>query len=350
MMRLFKYSKMFSLKAMHRYYTSALSKDLVFAPSVETAKWLSKYSLIFKATETGFDVWGETGEDGLLKKKISQNIRLTFFITVSNPYFDNFTDLPIDRGNGSLLYFNNLTVNQVDVFNLGKIELLLNQGNQAGLSDYVRLVTGPYYFAHTAAGPSKIYRLVREEDDVLLGEETFYTDQGVFHYRNRMDEISSGRLRLEADGAVIDRFYFQPDPAVKYALGVVEIFTEVPDALRFVTNAGEISVKEYAVAFLNRSTLWRYKVTNRTGVSLPNPGIAIGNNTGLFTNTGSLTFVSNTPMPLQQAPVGGIRILKEAGNLSSEALGNLSNAGVERIIPESNNGSYTLYSDIFIYL
>jgi hypothetical protein len=347
---LFKYSKLFSLKVMHKYYANLLSEDFQFEASSDTVKKLARYGMVVRTNPTGFEIYGETRDDGKLKKSVQENLCLTFFARNTNAYLDNFTDLPLDKQSRTILYFNNKVANQVNVFGAGTQEFLLNKGSQVSASDYVNIFTSGYHFSHIAAGNDKVFRLIREADNIVVAEKTVTAQQGTFFYQNTLEGFDSGIYRLTIDGADSDRFNYQPDPAVRGAFAIVEIFTQVPSALKFITNGNEISARSCAVAFLNRSTLWRYKVTNRNGISLPNPAIAIGNNTGLFTNNGNLEFVSNATMPLQQTPVTGIRILKDKAILTSEALGNLSNASIDRLIPIKENGSYTLYSDIFIYL
>ncbi len=350
MIRLFKYQKLFGAEIMHKYYRSLRSADFTVVPSKSCEQLMRRYGLVFRATAYGFDIFGETGNNGKLKKAVTASLKFTFYIRLNNPGVENFSDLPLERNQSEKFYFNNLQVNQVKVFGLGTTELLINKGGQVSAADLKKIVFNHYSFSFISAGGSKVFKLFQEDDNGLAAQKTIIPVNGSFTYQHTLDELVSGLYRLEADAVVVDRFYLDREAEISASFGVIEIFTNVPASNRFINNGDEISYKNYKIAFMNRSTKWRYKVINNSGISMPNPAIAIGNDTGKFTQAEPLVFVSNNTMELKEEPVTGIRVLKNKSNTLSEVRGNLANAGIDSIIPVKTNGAYTVYSDIFIYL
>jgi len=350
MNRIFKYNRLFSVDFMHAYYRSLLSHDLTAKPTETTQQILLNYGLLFKPSEYGFSVFAQVKDDGTLKKEIPGPLKFTFLISCINPGFNNFTSLPLEQDPGERFYFSNSVVNSVNVFGLGTTELLLNEGGNVSEADLVTISGSSYSYIHTAAGSSKTFHLYFEDTGSEVISKVIVSDEGRFAFRQLLDGFPEGSYRLEVGSSVQDRFFFCPDKALAHAFGILEVFTDVPSGNKFVTGKKVISEKNYKIAFLNRSTFWRYKITNKSGVTLTNPAIAVGNDISLFKKDTALNFTSKNPRELKEEPETGIRFLKDAAVLSSEILNDMPNPGVEQIVPVREMSDTTIFSDIFIYL
>jgi hypothetical protein len=349
MAQLYNYRKLFSVVVHHRYYQSSRSSDLVFGPTGECRRILARHNLVFRPSPYGFQVFGDTGQDGKLKKKIEEDLALTFLIRCNHPHFDNFTELPLGQSVRQAYYFSNAVPNPVNVFGQGALVPLINKGSHAGSDDLMVVVAGAYQYTVPGTG-NKTFTLVHERTGLTVDSQVAEASDGRFSYQFPMHDVPPGCYQLKIGGNVADRFLYQPEKHGHKVFGVAEIFTDVPPENNFLIDGGGVTVRDYGIAFLNRSTFWRYRAHNRSGLSLPNPGIAVGDDNSLFTHAGGLVFVSDNPMGLKEDPVRDIRLLKNISNLSSTALGNLANPGREQILPEKVNGSIKIFSDIFIYL
>ncbi len=350
MMNLFTYRKMLNLEVMNRYYRNLQSPDLDFSPSADCRRILSRYGMAFRKTGNGFSLYAEVNEDGKLKKPVEDNLRLTFFGILNNNSFENFTDLPLERGQKEKFIFNNLAVNSQSLFGSGETSLLLNQGDHVTSLDLRKIVRYGHRLEKTMSGDELVFSLILEPEGRTMDSQTIKAEDGVFYWQHHMRDLPAGNYRLEADGTSVDEFYFNPEKQISEAYAVLEIFTDVPVGNQFIINHNQISEKTCRIAFLNRSTIWRYKATNRNNHTLPDPAIAIGSNTGLFTHDGNLVFTSANEMELTEEPVKGISFLKNISSLSTEILSDLPNPDTCQILPVRSGGSVIIYSDIFIYL
>jgi hypothetical protein len=311
---------------------------------------MGRFGLVFRESEYGFSVFADTTEDGLLKKSINGNIRFTFAGHLINSFFENFSDLPLERDPMQKYFFSNRDFNQVDLFGSGETSLLLNRGEKVTKDDLMPLVTANRRYEETAPDGGTVFSLILEPEGTVKNSQTIDPSDGLLSWQHDFRDLDSGIYRLEADGTEVDRFYFNREPSARSAWMILEIFTDVPAGNAFISGTNQINEKTYRIAFLNRSTYWRYKATNRNGHTLANPAIAIGSNTGLFSGSPDLVFTSLSPMELLEEPVKGIRFLKNASSSSSEILTNLPNPEVSQILPTGSGGSFTVYSDIYIYL
>ena len=172
---------------------------------------------------------------------------------------------------------------------------------------------------------------------------------GKFIFDILMEGLLPGRYRLDIDGLEKEVFYFDPVLARKNILGILEIFFTVPVSYRFFTGAGKADFKEYALAFQNRKTLWRYIIYNKNGTLMPDPQIRETLEPWTFTEDQPGTFISDKVMPLQENAIAGISLLADAGDASSVLVTNLPNPDVSLIKPDINNIS-TIYSDVNVYI
>jgi hypothetical protein len=296
-------------------------------------------------------VFAEVKEGGTLKKEITGALKFTFLLSCVNPCFTNFSLLPLEQDSYNKFYFSNAAVNAVNVFGLGTTELLLNQGSSVTDTDLEKISGKSYSYSYGAAGSSKTFHLYFEDSGAEVITSVVNTDDGQFVFRQLLDGFPEGFYRLEVGSStVLDRFWFSPDKELAQVFGILEIYKDVPSGNKFITGTKVISEKNYKIAFLNRSTFWRYKVTNKSGITLTNPAIAVGSDVSKFAKDSGLNFTSKAPKELKEEPVKGIRLLKDKAILASDVLKDMPNPGVGQILPVRSMGTTTIFSDIFIYL
>jgi len=348
-MQIFKYTRLFSVEIIHNYYRSGYSNDFIIVPTTECNQLLSNYGLLFKTTVYGFIVLADVSESGNLKKTIDHDLKFTFTLLLKNPYLVNFSELPVKVETNNLYYFNNKEVNSVDVFNKVNIELLLNKGNNVTRDDLVNFKSGTYRYTHSGSGTSKTSTLIFIDENLYLPSQAVSSNNGEFNFQYDLGKYPPGRCRLEIESNTVDEFYSGNNLNKKNLFGIIEIFTGVPDDNKFIINSNQISFKQYKIAFLNRSTTWRYNVINKSGKTLDNPGIIETETPWNFTPESILVFVSDEKMPLKEKTIKGIEFRTDIENSATDLANNLPNASIEQIKPEDIENSI-IYSDIFIYI
>ena len=114
----------------HSYYTDGVIKNLSIEPTSACRKFLSNYRIFFRDKSDGFALLSTLEETDSTKPFISvnKNICLSFAVTINNPYFLNFSDLPSDLESSEIFYFSNLNDN------VNGTDLLINSDTS---SEYV---------------------------------------------------------------------------------------------------------------------------------------------------------------------------------------------------------------------
>ena len=127
------YQKIFEVKIWHDYFlpremevlpTSQYSKTydiedfITIEPTEECQSLLNKHRLLFKQTQTGFVVLGEVIEVENQSKSYSiipltGNLKFSFVAQIKDPYFLNYTNLPLENESPTIYYATNLNDNQL---------------------------------------------------------------------------------------------------------------------------------------------------------------------------------------------------------------------------------------------
>jgi len=348
-MILFKYEKLFSVQALHNYYSSKACPDLIFEPTAECQQSLLNLNLKYKTGANGFTIFAETDEVGDLLKSFSGAKKLVFALRSNNPYFHNFSDLPLEQEAGEIYYFNNSTTNSLDVFSMGTARLLMHSGTEVSSSHLLKIFGDNYRFELSGTGAARTASLINLDQGTTVKTQEKEAVNNAYQYDFTLEGLVPGRYRLDVGGTEEDRFYYDPVLCRKKIIGLVEIFFSVPTSYRFYTGAGKPNYKEYCLAFQNRKTFWRYIVYNKNGTSLPDPIINQATNPWTFTDSGGGVFVSDSVIPLQESAITGISLLADSTDPSSVLLENLPNPDLTIIKPDLNNLS-TIYSDVNVYI
>lgn len=349
-MQLFNYQKIVELQVWTDYYQGLQSGDFQFIPEQAAQRTLRNLGLKQKDVAGGFRLFAAVDETGILQKDpVSVPFKLVFFMRLTNPRFVNFSNLPFDLGASKVYYFSNQANNKREVFNTGSDSLLLNQNDTTTLADQIKTSGKVYSHTHDGNAGLKTAELVSvDTDEVLATQELAPVDEH-YNFQFKLEGFSAGRYKLMLDGGELDRFYYAAELGLASYFGVIELFSQVDVDYKWFTNAGLVSTKTYRLAFKRRETLWRYKVINRNELELTNPGVRETDNPWEFTDSGDHVFVSNSPMPLKEAPIKGIALRSDQTDAASVLITDLPNPDPDLIKPDPGDPA-TIYSDIYIYL
>jgi hypothetical protein len=368
-MKLFRYQEIFRVSIKHDYYKKKYSSDFTFEPSGYCRRLLKNYNLKFRPTAHGFAVFGDAekiGSNETLIKGFQDEIKFTVLMKLNNPYFLNFTDIPVKTEPHTIYYFNNLTNHQAqpdsDLLLINKDEIPKISSNQS------QMIMSPaiYTYTHTAADPSKTGTLTFVDDGISI-DKTLDNDNDKFNFQFDLSPFNPGRCQFSVD-AVADDFYAANEIYQESVFGIVEIFAKsaVPGNYQFVQSTNIVNRKEYVIHFTNRNTIWRYllydKLTNTlddpqihmTGVNFSRehtPTTSYPDDYALFkfTSVEAGSAVTEKTIPLKDEPMKDIRLSGSINGTSKDIFQHLPNPDISLIKPDKTDIS-KIYSDIIIYV
>ena len=366
-MRLFKYKELFKLSIKNEYYRSGYSPDFSIIPSRQCEKLLKDHGLKMKAMPHGAVVYGEVGQDNnddKLFRGFSKEVTFVFLMKLNNPFFVNFTDVPIQQERHRVYYFNNLTNHASD----GKLFLVNKEEIPKVTDNAARITLSPEIYTYTCSGTGE------EKTGTLsfVGEglsidQTIGNTNGEFRFQFDLSRYNQGRCRFTVDGQS-ERFYLAKELYREDIFGIIEIAVKssVPANYRFVDADDTITMKEYVIPFTNRSTIWRYLVYDKMTNTLDKPRIQASGLTFRRQETPAVnypedfslfTFTSREPgspgtekaLPLQEQPVKNITLSGKVNGPRRDIIEHLPNPDVSLIKPDTTDTG-KIYSDIILYV
>lgn len=312
-------------------------------PSAATAELLSKWGIIHKVINSKLVLLCETLKD---QQKVpaflpSEAFKMVFLVSSSDPYFLNFTELPL-AVKGQALYFSN------HYDNVQNGELLLHRRSTATAIDQIML--RPLSFS------GKLDDAARE-NNVTVKDDTGNTvwnktiPAGIAEYYVSLP--NEGLYTLEAGDEDAMQLYALANEH-GHVLGVIELFSDdkVPAAFRLISSDNSITRQEYALQFANRATTWAYFIRSnaaggdmwigsaKSDVVFSGPEQVI-----LLNGDKADAYYSESTLPLEERPKAFFQLRKGSRD-GSVLVDALPAPGVSMIYPR--NGS--IYSEIHINL
>jgi hypothetical protein len=333
------YKKILDLELWHDYFLGqpdALellppnydsSNLLTIEPTSDCLRLLKNLRWIFRTQPHGASIFAPVNElkpgDFQPQIPIDRPERLTFSLVVRDPYFNNFTNLPLEQTPNKIYYCSNLTDNRVSPLlfltqplpaYVAQAEYLLGQLVNRGsktleaikyqaeaaptptVSDWNTLPGSQYVskldylprqaltraYTSPKANPGDTFQLKLVD---VNGVETFAVDVIASAQHPPGSAISidlnftgqlPGRYQLTQNGTEIDNFAIVNPILNRGAFGLVEISlnsSSIKPAFALLkTKAGKIliSPKTYLIRFKNRLTRWRYRYEQPHGFTAAN--------------------------------------------------------------------------------
>lgn len=344
-----KYKPLFDLELRHTYYLSGISPDLQVTPSADCRALLNQYGLRFLPTDTGGKLYAKVntiaGKD-IIKNPIPESTKFTFLLKLRNPLFENFTELSLTRQETQHYYFTNL----VDNLAADSSPLLLTDTATKTVADTDLLTfeTSSFSFTDTATAATQ-----GSELQFLDSGETFTQElsnhNNTFNFTYDLKKTPSGKAKFFIGGTEKATVYVANTNDFAGAFGVVEIFykSSLPATYQFQQADNAVETKFYKIAFVNRSTKWRYIISNKFNQAVTGVNVAKTNGTPIgFTAQGGapigqFIMASGNPVPLKEEPVTGIKLTDQADTV---LIANLPNPPLNLIRKEGTD----IFSDILI--
>ncbi|MGB5818620.1 MAG: hypothetical protein WBG90_03985 [Saonia sp.] len=337
------FSELFSVSLKQPFYENGISEkytvtpvlDYKIVPTKHCQTVLNRLEMIMKidADKGGFTVWcrtnGSNGANELLYFKPRSGDLLTFVVTLSNPYFLNYNDLPPEPPTDRVYYFNNLVPDPV----APKDDLHLSF-NIAGVSDTdtLKKIANGYDYLHLSNVAPGTAKLVHIASGYEMLPSSHINQGGQAHLSFDLTDFPNGKCELLIGGVSIETAYNMDEMGDTPVFAIVECSLDelVLPNYRIIENDGSITPQRprYTLLFNNRPTLWRYQVLLEENSPLYkelsslsaadkadflNRINVISNDTGVvfvptIISDKHFEFVSNTPKLLQEKYVSSSSI------------------------------------------
>jgi hypothetical protein len=333
------YQVLCSVVMQHSYFTDGQLRE----PTAATTARLRRAGLLFKHQPSGFVVLYASSSAAnqspkLLRKALAPAFPLVFGLTPRDPYFLNYSDLPLLKAPGHAYCLGAWA---------GSDGRNLQAGAMVGGVD--QLLLRPLVFGvPVVAGAGAIeLRPYPVGSSIAPLDGTANTTSLTFDVRN----WGSGRYQLQIGNAKPEVFYADADLAAARPWGLLALEATVLD--------GD-PAPCYSLCFGARSTVWQYQLVGRR----PLPArLTIETNTpGLhFAQVApapagvQLTFRASTAQPLAQRYVGlhyQLVLPPAAGSSAPPTILHpaLPHAGPEGTLSKNINNNILMVNDIFVQL
>lgn len=268
----FYYRKLLTLNLTHGYYSGdGMTEDFTIKPTTATAEDLDANGLLFRNTDLGIIVFyrarNNSGSIDPVRPAtgMKDGTRFTFLLQLDNPYFYNFTDLPMTKSPRNSVY----------LYNSAAGVKTPDGGNTYTESIAFPAVTEVEFkapvFAHTYTltgnPPIGVLRLSGPDGNVIEDVASDKNDNDEYVAYFDLTRFPGGKYSLQRindgtpEGSAVE-FYHDPEVNPGITFGVIEIVKDVSweeiqahnSALN--TNDGI----RYDVAFANREDQWVYQV------------------------------------------------------------------------------------------
>lgn len=193
---------------------------------------LRNLNAVVKPFSSGFYLLSSTPE--LFKEEWSS---LTFHLNLTDPFFWNYTDLPVIDPAKTVLYFNNLTLDPSNQEN----GLKLHSSVFAGRDSLLDICAGRLPFMATNTGEQWVIGDAK-------GEILAQTNGPLNGFRPDFD----GYYLMEGE-ELSKAYYYFSNAIFRKPLGIIELF---PAPIHHLKGALEAPI--YNISFRERETRWRY--------------------------------------------------------------------------------------------
>ena len=344
------FQKLFAIDMAHNFYVDGMPRQLHIIPTEECQHTMRNYKLIFRPKEGGCLVLSRSDELGkmLLKKNIS--LKLSFMIQSADPFFINYTDLPL-TSTKNIYYFNNLEANiNGDGQKLLHKDEFVNARNQ--------IVARQPYFNHQFGEPISTAKLWVEDEE---GNEVW--TQGIEANKIESYPIDlryepTGKYVLKAEGGYSFDFYTTLVNPEMY-LGFIDVFLtdNVTADYRAIVEDGVVS-QGYVIHFNNRATRWKYflipkgkaKEQDEYKVESVKKEVEFSEPEEVRLVNGVLAhmIVSKNAIPLKEHPVDKFLLQMKKNGKGVTMTINLPTPAIHMIKPQSINDNQKIFSEVYV--
>jgi len=365
-----KYAKLFQLGLHHTFYAEKIARNLSIEPTPFSKMLMRKYDLRMVNQADGISIY--YGEDGRqsIANLLTGSIKLSFLLKSNDPYFINYTALPLLGQEDKKYSFSNIR-NMTPSPEAQALQLK----EFVGLEDSLAFIPMYYEYELEVDTTSVDFTLtdIRSKQtraQELIGWDILPQERGIDGnvmkkplLRFDLSREAWGRYELAIEEATPIHFGLLPGNLFPQVMGMIEIVVgQLIQAdgtqVNFLIKDEEIHPQDYTITFDARKTTWRYYLINRHQINTEtisiNEGLAgqangesnevalirpIELNGKLLTNGESATLIElSDARVLQERPSSFLHLVLsstdiDSGDTSKVSI-NLPLAGTKQIQPE----------------
>ena len=283
------YGSLCSVAIRHAFYRNSVPRDFVLEPSAETRDQLKNWGVQYIAESDGFKLAIPLSQIPLLQQNDSKEDPLAFYLFNHNPYFLNFTELPLNFNqirNREILYFENRspegalihtgenrTSAGIVPFDRTKIVLQLveKKPETPPPPHHIQLVSEPgsdLTIEYLDPQQDKVLRTEKiqaNKRQYLVDNQLIYEEpirEGQRQFLLDLTEWPEGKYAIRINGEVQgEPFCILKRNALTPPLGLINIYLE--DIVKNWTEDTR-NGPAYEVHFTSRETFWKYYFINET--------------------------------------------------------------------------------------
>jgi hypothetical protein len=337
------YEYFFQLEILHRYFTDTICDDFIITPSAQTQSVLAGNKMLAKQYGNRLFAGIQVDDAGNAFMVPASDLQLVFFLRLNNPQFFNYTNLPFTYPAGKVYYFtnrNNTTANgknflsQAAVYNNSltyhpgdivadnagivyeniksckgvtptpghKANWMAIDKNQY-VSEADALQWMPTVSTYTFPSPQNNavinvngYDITTKKLTKNVLSKTIPFAQSTKNFTLDLSSLPPGKYELTVNG-VVQLIYINDELTFQPAFAVVEIYNDGNLAAAYqLLNGTTLKSPLYSIEFLNRATIWKYILHSTSKGVIKVSGFG-------FPTTDANTMLSQTPIPLSEAPL-----------------------------------------------
>ena len=233
----------------HEYYPKGENNEMYFLPTPRTAFNLEKMAMMIRSQEGALKVLFDVSKTELLSQRIKQatakELKLSFMLFSKNPYFLNFSDIPVDI-QGKTFYFSNLHL-------AAKDSGLLHETSFVHEKQLTSLVP-PQLKENQHNKKNYAFAIESGVEKVIQKIEHGHQIDGA--------DLIDGHYKIYANEKDYDSFISLGAKTKSTPIGFIDLFlsgsmkSKILDEL----NSGQVPVLDYQIKFKSRSIFWRYNI------------------------------------------------------------------------------------------
>ncbi len=260
-----KYHLLCKVIIQHSYFLEGHA-HVSLEPTIESSRLMQQYDLRIRRVTGGIELYyGEAVGKSFLQL-MDKVFVLNFILRTSDPYWSNYTNLPLLGNSNRMLFFSN-TKTAIS----SKGNTLLHQNEWVSSVDYKPFLSNIYVRALSSTSNEPEFKL-------MDSQRSIYSEKQVSGWRVspkeedrpallelKLDTFAIGEYSFEIDG-VVQKFVHMPQSEALRSLGIVELAVgEVQvdgENLHLLQKDEQVVPATYEILFEARETVWRYYLVN----------------------------------------------------------------------------------------
>lgn len=327
----------------HTYFDDRTFHSLELAVTTDSQAVLGNLGMIMKPFKGGIHI---LASDPNLLKAADQDLPLHIEMRNSDPYWINYTELPIFQMASECLCFDNLRAIQTE----GPAVLRLQKEAFVGADEVMRVCN--QNLALRSFDPEANYTFSNARGMGLESPSVQQADPSKNQFL--LQDVPEGILYVFENGLLIESLYHQPVGLWNKPIGVFELY---PSTLFDHYSENNENAVQYTIAFKARKTVRKYFIVQNSNPPYEQLTIIDGSQNEIFVRDsdaiGNLTFTSRASYPLSNAPNHPLQLVNNFRQGASDhkiVVKHLAHPSPSQLYVDESTTNTIMYSHIYVYI